>query len=307
MTIKVSVIVPVYNVEKYLRQCLDSLVNQTLKEIEIICINDGTKDNSVEIINEYVKKCPNIILINQENQGLGMARNNAMKHAKGDYIAFVDSDDWVDTDMYEVLYNKAIETDADIVECDYRMVFENSTKIKNRTLFGSLHTWKKFPIVCGKIFDWKYVKTQVFNGLRCMVWNRLYKRSLIFNNNLTFPKGKGEDYPFSLDAVLSAKSIVHCGKILYNYRIREASISNGGEITTKLDIQFIDLIAQIVEKHGLTKELSKEYNVFKQNYAKENVNSFWETIFSCKTSIVNAKRIKRITLFGITFHLGKAE
>ena len=136
MTIKVSVIVPVYNVEKYLRQCLDSLVNQTLKDIEIICINDGTKDNSVEIINEYVKKCPNIILINQENQGLGMARNNAMKHAKGDYIAFVDSDDWVDTDMYEVLYNKAIETDADIVECDYRMVFENSTKIKNRTLFG---------------------------------------------------------------------------------------------------------------------------------------------------------------------------
>ena len=307
MTIKVSVIVPVYNVEKYLRQCLDSLVNQTLKEIEIICINDGTKDNSVEIINEYVKKYSNIILINQENQGLGMARNNAMKHAKGDYIAFVDSDDWVDTDMYEVLYNKAIETDADIVECDYRMVFENSTKIKNRTLFGSLHTWKKFPIACGKIFDWKYVKTQVFNGLRCMVWNRLYKRSLIFNNNLTFPKGKGEDYPFSLDAVLSAKSIVHCGKILYNYRIREASISNGGEITTKLDIQFIDLIAQIVEKHGLTKELSKEYNVFKRNYAKENVNSFLETIFSCKTSIVNAKRIKRITLFGITFHLGKAE
>ena len=307
MTIKVSVIVPVYNVEKYLRQCLDSLVNQTLKEIEIICINDGTKDNSVEIINEYVKRYPNIILINQENQGLGMARNNAMKYAKGDYIAFVDSDDWVDLDMYEVLYNKAIETDADIVECDYRMVFENSTKIKNRTLFGSLHTWKKFPIACGKIFDWKYVKTQVFSGLRCMVWNRLYKRSLIFDNNLSFPKGKGEDYPFSLDAVLSAKSIVHCGKILYNYRIREASISNGGEITTKLDIQFIDLIAQIVEKHGLTKELSKEYNVFKRNYAKENINSFWETVFSCKTSIVNAKRIKRITLFGMTFHLGKVK
>ena len=190
MGIKVSVIVPIYNVEKYLRKCLDSLVNQTLKDIEIICINDGTKDNSVNIVNEYLQKYPNVILINQENQGLGMARNNAMKHAKGDYIAFVDSDDWVDLNMYEVLYNKAIETNADIVECDYRMVFENSTKIKNRTLFGSLHTWKKFPIVCGKVFDWKFVKKELFDGLRCMVWNRLYKRRLIFDTHLTFPKGK---------------------------------------------------------------------------------------------------------------------
>ena len=95
MVVKVSIIVPVYNVEKYLRKCLDSLVNQTLKDIEIICINDGTKDNSVEIIDEYVKKYSNVLLINQENQGLGMARNNAMKYAKGDYIAFVDSDDWI--------------------------------------------------------------------------------------------------------------------------------------------------------------------------------------------------------------------
>ena len=307
MAVKVSVIVPVYNVEKYLRECLDSLVNQTLKDIEIICVNDGSSDNSLQILQEYSYNYPNIIVINQKNQGAGLARNVGINQAQGDYIGFVDPDDWIEPDMFSILYEKAVNTGVDIVECDYRMVFENSTKIKNRTLFGSLHTWKKFPIACGKIFDWKYVKTQVFSGLRCMVWNRLYKRSLIFDNNLTFPKGKGEDYPFSLDAVLSAKSIVHCRKILYNYRIREASISNGGEITTKLDIQFIDLIAQIVEKHGLTKELSKEYNVFKRNYPKENVNSFWETIFSCKTSIINAKRIKRITLFGITFHLGKAE
>ena len=306
MAVKVSIIVPVYNVEKYLRKCLDSLVNQTLKDIEIICINDGTKDNSVEIINEYVKKCPNIILINQENQGLGMARNNAMKHAKGDYIAFVDSDDWVDTDMYEVLYNKAIETDADIVECDYRMVFENSTKIKNRTLFGSLHTWKKFPIVCGKIFDWKYVKTQVFNGLRCMVWNRLYKRSLIFDNNLTFPDGKCEDYPFSLDAVLSAKSIVYCHKTLYNYlirfgslSIREDSVQENKEDDDKI---YKARILKILDKHGLNDELLGIYEKVAKHQGK---NSFLENIFSCKTSIINGKNLKRITIFGITFHINK--
>lgn len=307
MTIKVSVIVPVYNVEKYLRQCLDALVNQTLKDIEIICVNDGSSDNSLQILQEYSYNYPNIIVINQKNQGAGLARNVGINQAQGDYIGFVDPDDWIEPDMFEILYNKAVMTDVDIVECDYRMVFENSTKIKNRTLFGSLHTWKKFPIACGKIFDWKYVKTQVFSGLRCMVWNRLYKRSLIFDNNLSFPKGKGEDYPFSLDAVLSAKSIVHCGKILYNYRIRKASLSNNGELTSKSDIPYVDLIAQIVEKHGLTEELLKGYEEFKNNYEQENHNNFLENIFSCKTSIVNAKRIKRFTLFGITFHLGKAE
>lgn len=306
MTIKVSVIVPVYNVEKYLRQCLDSLVNQTLKEIEIICINDGTKDNSVEIINEYVKKCPNIILINQENQGLGMARNNAMKYAKGDYIAFVDSDDWIDLDMYEVLYNKAIKTNADIVECDYRMVFENSTKVKNRTLFGSLHTWKKFPIACGKIFDWKYVKDDIFDGLRCMVWNRLYKRSLIFDNNLTFPDGKCEDYPFSLDAVLSAKSIVYCHKTLYNYlirfgslSIREDSVQENKEDDDKI---YKARILKILDKHGLNDELLGIYEKVAKHQGK---NSFLENIFSCKTSIINGKNLKRITIFGITFHINK--
>ncbi len=275
MGIKVSVIVPIYNVEKYLRKCLDSLVNQTLKDIEIICINDGTKDNSVDIVNEYLQKYPNVILINQENQGLGMARNNAMKHAKGDYIAFVDSDDWVDLNMYEVLYNKAIETNADIVECDYRMVFENSTKIKNRTLFGSLHTWKKFPIVCGKVFDWKFVKKELFDGLRCMVWNRLYKRSLIFDNNLAFPKGKCEDYPFSLDAVLSAKSIVYCPKTLYNYLIRFGSLSiredTLQEDKKKEDRIYRTRVLRILKKHNLTKEL---LGLYKKTLSRYGKNSF---------------------------------
>ena len=292
--------------EKYLRKCLDSLVNQTLKDIEIICINDGTKDNSVEIIDEYVKKYSNVLLINQENQGLGMARNNAMKYAKGDYIAFVDSDDWIDLDMYEVLYNKAIKTNADIVECDYRMVFENSTKVKNRTLFGSLHTWKKFPIACGKIFDWKYVKDDIFDGLRCMVWNRLYKRSLIFDNNLTYPDGKCEDYPFSLDAVLSAKSIVYCHKTLYNYlirfgslSIREDSVQENKEDDDKI---YKARILKILDKHGLKDELLGIYEKVAKHQGK---NSFLENIFSCKTSIINGKNLKRITIFGITFHINK--
>lgn len=306
MAVKVSIIVPVYNVEKYLRKCLDSLVNQTLKDIEIICINDGSTDDSLNVLQEYASGHLNVIVIDQENQGVSIARNNGINKAQGDYIGFVDPDDWVEPDMFKILYEKAVKTGVDIVECDYKMVFENSTKIKNRTLFGSLHTWKKFPIACGKIFDWKYVKTQVFNGLRCMVWNRLYKRSLIFDNNLTFPDGKCEDYPFSLDTVLSAKSIVYCPKTLYNYLIRFGSLSiredTVQENKTKEDRIYRARVLRILKKHNLTKELLGLYDKTLSSYGK---NSFFENIFSCKTSILNGKNLKRITILGITFHIGK--
>ena len=159
MAVKVSILVPVSNLEKYFRKCLDSLVNQTLRDIEIICINDGSTDDSLNVLQEYASEHLNVIVIDQENQGVSIARNNGINKAQGDYIGFVDPDDWVEPDMFKILYEKAVKTGVDIVECDYRMVFENSTKIKNRTLFGSLHTWKKFPIACRKIFDWKYVKT----------------------------------------------------------------------------------------------------------------------------------------------------
>ena len=306
MAVKVSIIVPVYNVEKYLRKCLDSLVNQTLKDIEIICINDGSTDDSLNILQEYAREHHNVVVIDQENQGVSIARNNGINKAQGDYIGFVDPDDWVEPDMFKILYEKAVKTGVDIVECDYRMVFENSTKIKNRTLFGSLHTWKKFPIACGKIFDWKYVKTQVFNGLRCMVWNRLYKRSLIFDNNLTFPDGKCEDYPFSLDAVLSAKSIVYCPKTLYNYLIRFGSLSiredTLQEDKKKEDRIYRTRVLRILKKHNLTKEL---LGLYKKTLSRYGKNSFFENIFSCKTSILNGKNLKRITILGITFHIGK--
>lgn len=306
MAAKVSVIVPVYNVEKYLKKCLDSLVNQTLKDIEIICVNDGSTDNSLQILQEYANTHSNIVIVDQENQGVSLARNNGIKKAKGGYISFVDPDDWVETDMYETLYKKAIKTNADIVECDYRMVFENSTKVKNRTLFGSLHTWKKFPIACGKIFDWKYIKNDIFDGLRCMVWNRLYKRSLILDNNLTFPDGKCEDYPFSLDAVLSARSIVYCHKTLYNYLIRFGSLSiredTIQENKEEDDKIYNARVAKILDKHGLNDELAGLYEKVTKHQGE---NSFLENIFSCKTSILNGKNLKRITILGITFHINK--
>lgn len=111
---KVSIIVPVYNVEKYLKRCLDSLVNQTLKDIEIICVNDGSTDGSLAILNEYVRNDDRIVVINQENSGQSVARNRGIDVAKGEYIGFVDSDDWVCEDYFERLHNSAIQNNAEI-------------------------------------------------------------------------------------------------------------------------------------------------------------------------------------------------
>ena len=126
--IKVSIIVPVYNVEKYLDKCLKSLVNQTLKDIEIIVVNDGTKDNSQKIVDKYVKKYPKLVKSYiKENGGLSSARNYGLKYVNGEFISFIDSDDWVRKDMFEKMYQKAKKEDLDIVICDSINVYENNS------------------------------------------------------------------------------------------------------------------------------------------------------------------------------------
>ena len=120
--IKVSVIVPVYNQEKRLHRCMDSLVNQTLDSIELIVINDGSTDKSLKVLNEYKEKYPKKIkLITRENKGISITRNEGLSIAKGKYVGFVDSDDYVELDMYEKLYNKVEQEKCDIVICNYKM------------------------------------------------------------------------------------------------------------------------------------------------------------------------------------------
>ena len=117
---KVSVIVPFYNVEGYIEKCLETLVNQTLKEIEIILVNDGSTDRSIEIVKKFIKEYPEkIVYLEKENGGLSDARNFGLKHAKGEYIAFVDSDDYIEIDMYENMYNLAEKENSDMVECNF--------------------------------------------------------------------------------------------------------------------------------------------------------------------------------------------
>ena len=211
---KVSVIIPVYNVENYLRKCLNSLVNQTLKDIEIIVVNDGTLDNSQEIIDEYVKKYPKkVVSIIQENGGQGAARNTGLLHAKGEYIGYVDSDDYVEENMYEELYKKAKEEDSDIVICGNNVVKENYE------LFSKEDVDKEFLL--GKM----------------AVWNKIYKKNIIVDNKIQFrSKVWYEDLDFTMKVYFSSKKISYVDKPLYNYLLREGSTMNNNNIKRNLEL-----------------------------------------------------------------------
>ena len=159
---KVSVIVPVYNVEKYISKCLDSLVNQTLKDIEIIVVNDGSPDNSQKIIDEYVKKYPDKVKSYiKENGGQGSARNYGIELSTGEYIGFVDSDDFVELDMFEKMYNKAKQDNSDIVICGSYNVSEDYSK-KEIDVFVNNYNTDLENAIFGKM----------------TVWNKIYKRNI---------------------------------------------------------------------------------------------------------------------------------
>ena len=131
--IKVSIIVPMYNTEKDVARCLETLANQTLKDSEIIVVNDGSTDNSKKVVLDYARKYSNIVYLEKKNGGLSDARNYGMKFANGEYIAFVDSDDFTDYTMFEKMYNKAIESNADYVECDFYWSYHlGKNKWKNK-------------------------------------------------------------------------------------------------------------------------------------------------------------------------------
>ena len=211
MSVSVSVIVPVYNVEKYLDECLSSLVNQTLSELEIIVVNDGTKDNSQSIIDHYVKQYPNkVISLIKENGGLGDARNYGIPYAKGEYIGFVDSDDVVHLEMYEKMFNKAKLEDSDLVLCDLEYFYETSSE-------------KMVKEGLVQIENMDVNKTVFLSPL--FAWNKLYRKSLFIESELKYPIGLWyEDIPVTVPFFTLAKKISYVHETLIYYRQRSTSI-----------------------------------------------------------------------------------
>ena len=215
---KVSIIVPVYNVEKYLDRCLNSLVNQTLKDIEIIIVNDGSKDNSQAIIDKYKANYPDMIKsFHIKNGGVANARNYALNYVTGEYTGFVDSDDYVSEEMYEKLYNKAIEQGADIVRCNYYRVTDNEKFVLKH--FGNQKINKE------ELFGKSVYEANLLFDEVPYLWNKIFKTSIIKDNDFKFHKDLRiyEDFMFTYQAFSKANKISEIEDGMYYYMVSRAS------------------------------------------------------------------------------------
>ena len=256
---KISVIVPVYNVEKYIRKCLESLVKQTLKEIEIIIVDDGSTDNSVQIINEYMQNNENIKYYKKENGGLSDARNYGMQFATGKYIAFLDSDDYIDVTTYEKMYEKAKKEDSDIVECNFYWNYGR----KNKKDIGEIYDNRK----------------QMIEKDRVVAWNKLYKKELLEKTKLKFPKGlRYEDVEFFYKLVPNIQTVSFVKEPLIYYVQRKKSIIN---IQNEKNADIFTVLNNVIKYY-------KEKHIY--NDYKEELEYTYTRILLCSSF----KRIAKI-------------
>lgn len=234
--IKVSVIIPIFNVEKYLKKSLDSVVNQTLKEIEIIAIDDGSTDNSLNILKEYQNTDDRIIIFEQENKGPGEARNLALNHVKGEYVFFLDSDDWIELNTLEKLYNNAIENNCDLVLFDSIEHLPND-ELKPRRFF-ILDNLKN------QVFNFESEKKIVLNSY-FVPWSKLYKTSFIKENNIRYPPFLlFEDVSFHIANISLAQRVTYLPEIFYHYnKLNESSVQN-----TKIEMNRSKVIFDVINR-----------------------------------------------------------
>ncbi|MCD7779530.1 MAG: glycosyltransferase, partial [Candidatus Gastranaerophilales bacterium] len=232
---EISVIVPVYNVKRYLKECLDSIINQTFKDIEIICINDGSTDGSEKILKEYENKEPRIILINKKNGGLSSARNAGMKIAKGKFLCFVDSDDKIELTMLEKLYKNITSLNSDISICAVHKLDETNKTIDDSNPYFNLGYFNS--LFDNKVFSYEDVKPFLMN-VCVMAWNKLYRHSFIKECNAEFPENLiFEDGPFFFSVFFKTKRVSIVRDFLYFYRINRK-----GSILKNCSVNFLDII-----------------------------------------------------------------
>lgn len=241
---RVSIIVPVYNVESYIERCANSLCNQTYTNIEIILVDDGSTDHSGRICDMLACKDDRIRVIHKKNGGLSDARNAGIEEAKGGYIAFIDSDDWCDPDMIKILFELCQHYDAGIAECSYRNIYQNYT-IAETSCNGAIMEFTPVQAIESNL-DWKYCKP--------VAWNKLYRKDII--GEIRYPVGKLHEDEFTTHLFyLAAKKIVYLDVALLNYERR-----NAGSITSSFRPKNLDACEAFREKVHLvwkTPELQK--------------------------------------------------
>jgi glycosyltransferase EpsH len=225
--ITLSIVVPVYNSEKYLSKCLDTIINQTYKNIEILLIDDGSTDRSKEIIHSYMEKDPRIIAFFCENKGVSSARNLGIKNSSGAYITFVDSDDWVDLNLYNEAIKKAEKNNCDIVLYSFTKEFNSSPKINEVLPFKSEEILDKDRIYNDLILNLISYEDETKESIMGAIWRCVFKSDLIKSNNICFDTDMhyAEDLIFCLNTFKLSNSIYILNKPFYHYRFSESSVT----------------------------------------------------------------------------------
>lgn len=308
----ISVVIPIYNVEKYLKDCVDSIINQTYKELEIILVDDGSPDNCGEICDEYAKLDKRIKVIHKKNGGLSDARNKGMSIATGKYIVFIDSDDIASLDMITRMYEKIKNDNSDICVCNVYRITENKKSLQSSVEEDELVDLGKYGVN-------DYIVNYMLNNdkHRYCAWNRMYRRDLIAANNLIFEPNKeihSEDLLFNLYCLMYAKKISFVGKPLYEHYIREGTISTSpkphitdkltnlakryyenalsnnkwSEVENSFPYVFLDLF--FMSAYNEVKHNNVSFTEFKQiisSNVKEDIfrNSFSQLVFSSRYSL----------------------
>ncbi|WP_455538718.1 glycosyltransferase family 2 protein [Terrisporobacter sp.] len=291
----ISIIIPVYNTAMYLEQCLNSIHKQTFKDYEVICVDDGSSDNSYEILEKYKTIIKNYKVIYQENQGVSITRNTGLKHVNGDYIVFIDSDDYVEENFLERLYNEASKTKSDIVICNFYRYYDNHNINIPVLLKKGKGLYNNDAILKSLIPDIL---------IHSYLWNKLWKRELF--DNIEFPNIKYEDIAIMCDLFYKANKISIISDSLYHYRIRKTSIVRNYSISTQNDyVKSYGFIRLFLKKQNIYDEYKfyfsllsiKVYfvmffiNIFLfSNY--KNINTTLDNFASCYKFISNANSSK---------------
>ena len=305
MTDLISIIVPIYNVAEYLHECIDSIINQTYKNIEIILVDDGSTDNSGEICDEYAKKDNRIIVVHQENKGLVAARKSGLSISHGKYIGYVDGDDWIEPQMYEHMLGKIIEFDVDFITSGCIIDLNNQKKyspIRKSEYYFDVDDYMRKNIIktsiCGDSKNTEYISPNVCSKL--MKKELLFKCQYLVNDNICY----GEDLICTLYMIHYSKSIGYTDKYYYHYRIREQSITNQSNLVNVIPL-LVDLLKgmyNFIDEFNYDNEFKKFANfhvisAILSNLNRIENNNFKKFAFN-KYPFENELESKQMVLYG---------
>lgn len=297
--IKVSVILPVYNGEKYIKKCMESLIGQTLKEVEIICVDDGSVDGTLEALKEY-ENLDNVTVITQENAGAGAARNKGMSYAKGEYLSFLDADDIFEKDMLEVAYNKAVEDKADMVVFNSDQYYEDTQEYKKADW-----TLRYAKIPPYTPFKHRQMTENVFKVFVGWAWDKLFLKEFVDKYSLKFQEQRTSNDMFFvfMATVLSNRiTVVPKDKVLVHQRRNNAvSLSNTREKSWQCFHEALKKLKQGLVEHGIYKEVEQDYINYALHFSLWNLNTVSKTVYD---DMLNKLKNEWFTEFGIT---GKPE